>query len=124
MTRGWWRRNAVPLAALVLLVPATVGVIAANEWSDWDLGHATKATTVDAGDATTYGGATIGPANAEFTDDADGIPPGTRVVHATSSSLRPPSRSAACLRSCGKPAARSVSGTRRLSNWTGITTRP
>ena len=82
MTHGWWRRNAAALAALVVLVPVTVGVIAANEWSDWDLGHPTKATTVDAGDSTIYGGATIGPASAEFTDDA-GIPPGTRVVHAT-----------------------------------------
>ena len=121
MTRGWWRRNAVALAALVLLVPATVGVIAANEWSDWDLGHATKATTVDAGDATTYGGATIGPASAEFTDDA-GIPPAPASSTRQSSSLRATSRSAACLRSCAKPAARSDSGTRRPSNWTGTTT--
>jgi hypothetical protein len=82
VTRGWWRRNAVALVALVVLVPVAVGVIAANEWSDWGLGHPTKATTVDAGDSTIYGGATIGPASAEFTEDA-GIPSGTRVVHAT-----------------------------------------
>lgn len=82
MTHGWWRRNAAALAAVVVLVPVTVGVIAANEWSDGDLGHPTKATTVDAGDSAIYGGAIIGPANAEFTDDA-GIPPGARVVHAT-----------------------------------------
>ncbi len=37
-------------------------------------------------------------------------------------SLRATSRSAACLRSCARPAARSVSGTRRRSNWTGTTT--
>ena len=122
MTHGWWRRNAAALAAVVVLVPVTVGVIAANEWSDWDLGHPTKATTVDAGDSTIYGGATIGPASAEFTDDA-GIPPGTRVVHATVL-ITPADEPISCLSpSCAKPEVRNVSGMRHPSNWTGTTTR-
>lgn len=82
MTRGWWRRNAISLAAIAVLLPVTVGVIAVNEWSEWDLGHATKPITVPAGETVSYAGATIGPARAEFTDDPL-APPGTRVVSTT-----------------------------------------
>lgn len=82
MTRGWWRRNAVSLASVAVLVPVTVGVIAVNEWSDYDLGHATKPITVAVGETVMYSGATIGPAKAEFADDPL-APAGTRVVSAT-----------------------------------------
>ncbi|SFS13551.1 hypothetical protein SAMN04487846_2718 [Microbacterium sp. cf046] len=82
MSRGWWRRNAVALVAIAVLLPATVGVIAVNEWSEWDLGHPTKPILVQPGDAVTYGGARLGPAKAEFTDDS-AAPAGTRVVSAT-----------------------------------------
>jgi hypothetical protein len=82
MSGGWWRRNAVPLVAVALLLPVTAGVIAANEWSEWDLGHATKPITVAAGGAVDYDGATVGPAQARFVDDP-AAPDGTRVVSAT-----------------------------------------
>jgi hypothetical protein len=82
MTRGWWRRNAVALAAIAVLAPVTAGVIAVNEWSAYDLGHATKPISVEPGDSARYDGAQIGPASAVFTD-APGTPPGTRVVSAT-----------------------------------------
>ena len=82
MTGGWWRRNALSLAAIAVLLPVTVGVIAVNEWSAHDLGHPTKPITVEPGDSTTYAGARIGPAEAAFTDAA-GAPSGTRVVSAT-----------------------------------------
>ncbi len=82
MTRGWWRRNAVSLAAIAVLLPVTVGVIAVKEWSEWDLGHATKPITVEVGDTVTYAGARIGPAKAEFVDDAL-APAGTRVISTT-----------------------------------------
>lgn len=82
MTRGWWRTNAVWLVTIVVLVPVTVGAIAVNEWSSFDLGHATKPISVDPGDSAPYDGARIGPASAEFTD-APGAPGGTRVVSAT-----------------------------------------
>jgi hypothetical protein len=82
LTRGWWRTNAVWLVAIAVLVPVTVGVIAVNEWSSYDLGHATKPISVDPGDSTRYDGTRIGPASAEFTD-APGAPDGTRVVSAT-----------------------------------------
>lgn len=81
MTHGWWRRNALPLVAIAVLVPVTVGAIAVNEWSAYDLGHATKPISVEPGDSARYDGAQIGPASAEFTD-APGAPAGTRVVSA------------------------------------------
>lgn len=82
MTRGWWRRNAIPLAAIAVLLPVTVGVIAVNEWSAYDLGHDTKPVTVPTGDSVAYAGATVGPAKATFADDP-AAPPGTQVIRAT-----------------------------------------
>lgn len=78
----WWRRNALALAALVVLIPLTVGVIAANEWSQYDAGHATQPIIVQAGDAARYDGAGIGPARAEFTDNP-AAPAGSRVLRTT-----------------------------------------
>jgi hypothetical protein len=78
---GWWRRNAIPLVVAAVLLPATAGVVAFNEWSEFDLGHGTKPVTVDPGESTAYAGATIGPARAEFSDDP-AAPSGTRVVSA------------------------------------------
>ncbi|MGZ8804291.1 MAG: hypothetical protein ACXWZG_03190, partial [Microbacterium sp.] len=72
----------VSLAAIAVLLPVTVGVIAVNEWSAWDTGHATRPITVAAGEAVTYAGATIGPAKAEFVDDPL-APAGTRVLSTT-----------------------------------------
>lgn len=82
VTRGWWRTNAAALVAIAVLVPVTVGAIAVNEWSSYDLGHATKPIHVEPGESARYDGARIGPASAEFTD-APGAPGGTRVVSAT-----------------------------------------
>ena len=82
MSGGWWRRNAVPLVLVAVLLPVTAGVVAVNEWSEWDLGHGTKPITVEPGESVSYGGATIGPAKAKFSTDA-AAPPGTRVVSAT-----------------------------------------
>jgi hypothetical protein len=81
VTSGWWRRNVVALVALVILLPVTVGVIALNEWSQFDQGHPTKPISVDPGDDVIYGGARIGPAKSEFTDNVL-APADTRVVHA------------------------------------------
>jgi hypothetical protein len=82
MTGGWWRRNAIPLAVAAVLLPVTAGVVAFNEWSEWDLGHGTKPVTVDPGESARYAGATIGPARAELSTDP-AAPAGTRVVSAT-----------------------------------------
>jgi len=82
MTGGWGRRNALWLALAAVLAPLTVGVVAANEWSEWDLGHSTKPITVAAGESTSYSGARVGPARAEFTTDP-AAPAGSRVVSVT-----------------------------------------
>ena len=107
MTRGWWRRNAVPLVVVAALLPVTAGVIAANEWSEWDIGHATKPVTVAAGDSVTYDDATIGPARARFDDDP-GVPTGTRIV--TASVLVTPGDSPI---SCPTPRLREAGGAGR-----------
>lgn len=78
---GWWRRNAVGLAAFAVLLPLTVGVIAVNEWSEFDAGHATRPETVPVGDTTSYAGAVLGPALASFSETPS-APPGTKVVTA------------------------------------------
>ena len=82
MTAGWWRRNAISLAAVALLLPLTVGVIAVNEWSAYDLGNTTQPISVPAGESAAYAGATVGPARAAFADDP-AAPSGTHVVRAT-----------------------------------------
>lgn len=81
MTRGWWRRNAVPLTAIAVLLPVTVGVVAVNEWSAWDQAHPSRPVTVEPGASASYGGALIGPATSSFTVDEE-APAGTRVVRA------------------------------------------
>ena len=45
MTLGWWRRNGLPVAAIAVLLPLTVGVIGTNEWSEH--GRATQPIVVD-----------------------------------------------------------------------------
>jgi hypothetical protein len=110
MTRGWWRRNAVSLVAIAVLVPVTVGAVAVNEWSAHDLAHATKPITVQPGDSTIYDGAQIGPARADFTAAA-GAPSGTRVVSATV--LITPGEEPL---SCVSPTLREVGGAKRQWN--------
>jgi hypothetical protein len=82
MTGGWWRRNAVSLVAVAVLLPVTIGVVAANEWSSFGAERATKPVSAQPGDAVAYGGATIGPAKAEIVADAS-APRGSNVVSAT-----------------------------------------
>ena len=76
---GWWRSNAIALGALVLLVPATVMSISWNEWANNDAYTASRPLTLAPGDTIQYGGVTVGPASAEFTDSPL-APQGTRVV--------------------------------------------
>lgn len=110
MSGGWWRRNAIPLVAVAVLLPLTAGVVAVNEWSEYDLGHATKPVTVPAGDSADYAGAVIGPARAEFASD-DAAPEGTRVVTATVL-VTPGDEPIACL----SPVLRELDGAHRQWN--------
>jgi len=76
MTRGWWRRNALPLGLIVVLAPVTAAAISLNAWQDLDSVHR---TAVAVGDDVAYGGADVGPVRARF-DALEGIPRGSRVV--------------------------------------------
>lgn len=76
---GWWRANGVALSALVVLVPAMAIAVGWNEWWNYYSGRGSIPTTIQPGESAAYGGATIGPATGEFTDDPL-APEGTRVV--------------------------------------------
>ncbi|HWM17440.1 MAG TPA: hypothetical protein VNP97_12720 [Microbacterium sp.] len=82
MTGGWWRRNAISLAAIAVLLPVTVGVIAVNEWSEQGVPIGSGPIVVEPGAVVSYGGARVGPAKATFTDDP-AAPSGARVVSTT-----------------------------------------
>lgn len=60
--KRWWRSNAIALIALVVLVPATVGAIAWQEWRTYYEGRHWQTTAVAAGATIELGGATVGPA--------------------------------------------------------------
>lgn len=82
MNGGWWRRNAVALVIVALLLPVTAGIIAVNEWFGFDLAAAPASITAQPGEAVDYAGARIGPARADIAEDP-ASPPATRVVTAT-----------------------------------------
>lgn len=77
---GWWRRNAVALVALGVLLPATVAAIAVQEWGE--ITGATQPVLVDAGESLEYVGAVVGPARAEFVED-DAAPSGAKILSVT-----------------------------------------
>jgi hypothetical protein len=107
---GWFRSNAVALGVLVVLVPATTLAIGWNEWSGG--GYASLPRTVEAGDAIAYGGATVGPATAEFTH-APLAPDAARVV-----SVHVPIDPDRLGYQCAIPLLREVGGAQRQWNAT------
>lgn len=58
----WWRRNAVALVALVVLVPLTAGAMAWQEWRTAFGATHWRSVPVEAGGSIELGGASIGPA--------------------------------------------------------------
>lgn len=81
VTVGWWRRNAVALVALAVLIPATIAAIGVNEWSQYDAGHPTRPMLVKPGESIDYAGAQLSRARGAFIDDPS-APSGSRVVRA------------------------------------------
>lgn len=60
---SWFKRNAVALGALVVLIPATVVVVGGYEWWDYFQGRPVIAIEPEAsGEAVTLHGAEFGPA--------------------------------------------------------------
>lgn len=76
---SWWRKNVVGLAAVAVLLPATFGVIAWQEWGTFNQNRATSPLIAEPGDEIDFAGGVIGPAASRFYDDPD-APKGTRVV--------------------------------------------
>lgn len=56
MTGGWLRRNAIALGAVVVLVPATLGVTFSNEWVNYYSTRPSQPVSVDSGAAADFGG--------------------------------------------------------------------
>ncbi|WP_159500230.1 hypothetical protein [Microbacterium sp. 18062] len=86
MTRGWWRRNAVALCALAVVVPATAAALTLPAWNDRHGALPSVPVTADAGDRVEFSGDLWGPATAEWAPaTADGIeaPDGARVLEVT-----------------------------------------
>lgn len=81
-TPGWWRRNRLPLAALVVLTMLTPVVYAGNSLRQRRDQTASDPIVVDVGQTANYGAATVGPATAMFGTDDD-APADTRVIVAT-----------------------------------------
>jgi len=83
--RSWWRSNAVALAALVVVLPATVAVTTVNEWSASASGQPSMVVAVEPGGQASYSGATWSDARlAPRSDGSDlGIPPGTKLLVVT-----------------------------------------
>lgn len=86
---GWWRRNAIALAALVVLLPVTAGAIAWQEFHTYYDGRHWQEIAVPVGGTIVLGGATVGPATLiAVPADADiEVPEGARAVAAQLSVL-------------------------------------
>lgn len=86
--RGWWRRNAVALVAVAVMLPATAIATGYNEWNDYySGGRPVQPITVAAGDEVTFAGAQWGTAQIELADADDpraaGVPDDARLVVTT-----------------------------------------
>jgi hypothetical protein len=82
VSRAWWRRNALALGAVVVLLPVTAAVITGYEWWFANQGKPQIPVTVEAGQVAEFGGATWGPATATIrdADTAEGLPTGAKVI--------------------------------------------
>ncbi|RFA09059.1 hypothetical protein B7R54_07340 [Subtercola boreus] len=56
MTGGWLRRNAIALVAVVVLVPATLGVTFSNEWVRYYSSRPSQPVVVDSGAEADFAG--------------------------------------------------------------------
>ncbi|WP_404429290.1 hypothetical protein LG299_08765 [Microbacterium lacus] len=106
---GWWRRNAVALGVLVVVLPATFVTVASQESAQ--RGGASHDVFVALGESVKYAGATVGPAQAEINDDP-AAPRGTRVVAVTVEIDPDPTNPIACL----SPQLHEVGGLQRAWN--------
>lgn len=83
--RGWWRRNASALVAVLVLAVATVGITSAREWSDYFSGRPTQAVTAQPGETATLDGSTFRLADVREEAFGEGevgeaLPAGTKAI--------------------------------------------
>ena len=85
LRRGWWRRNAWPLAALAVLLPAVFGVIGWAEWNDYFSGHPSRAVVAPPDEEYDYAGASWGPVRVDELPPPRGFQPpaGSRILEIT-----------------------------------------
>lgn len=110
MTPGWWRRNALALAAAAVLLPATAIVIGGSQWWAHYGEEPVFAHSVAAGAEERFAGAVWGPAKAT-TRPAGGeedLPADARVVEVRVP-VAPGERAVACI----PPVLRELQGAQR-----------
>lgn len=105
---GWWRGNAVALAALVLLVPAVGITVTWHEWSESTAGARAAPVIVDPGDVTGYGEGTFGPATGDFVEDP--LAPGDARVLRVRIEIDPGDPAVAC----AEPVLHELDGAQRV----------
>ena len=105
----WWRRNAVALGVLAVILPATFVTVGSQESAQ--RGGPSHDVFVAPGESVQYVGAAVGPARAKITDDP-AAPRGTRVVTVTVEIDPDPTDPIACR----SPQLHEVDGLQRVWN--------
>lgn len=114
--RGWWRRNALPLVGVAVLLPATFGVVGWNEWNESFAEQPTQPVVASAGAAVEFEGAVWGPGEIEVVGPGAELeaPAGSQIVM-VAVPVDPGTDAAACL----PPTLRETTGGRR--EWEDVT---
>jgi hypothetical protein len=110
VTARWWRRNAIALAAVAVLLPTTAVVVGGNEWWNANQADPVFPTTVGPDTTVEFGGATWGPARwgTVAADTASDAPAGARAVV-----IEVPVDPRGKILSCGSPMLRETGGENR-----------
>lgn len=79
---GWWRRNALALGTIAVLLPVTTGIIGWHEWWGYFSGRAVIAIDPAANGTVTHADTVWGPVKSAIATKLDGldIPPDTQLV--------------------------------------------
>jgi hypothetical protein len=114
--RGWWRRNALPLVGVAVLLPATFGMVGWNEWNDYFSGRPTQPVVASAGASVEFEDAIWGPAEIEIMEPgAEFEAPADSQVVMVAVPVDPGADAATCL----APTLRENTGARR--EWQHVT---
>lgn len=82
MKQSWWRRNWLALVALIVLLPATLLVVAGTEWRDYFVRPYSEPVFADEDGIVEFAGNTWGPADVRTLKDSTGLnlPDGAKVI--------------------------------------------